>query len=440
MNGSGKGGAVTLDLYETRTRYVPAAYAPHHAIVAREGLGASLTDSEGRTYLDFAGGVGVLNAGHRHPRVAAALHQQIDRLLHVGPVMIHEGYVTLAARLAELVAPGGDHQTLLVNSGAEAVENAVKVARHATGRAGIIAFEGAFHGRTLLAATMNGKSVPYKTQPGTMAADIYHVPFPYPYRPPVGVAAEEVVGHTMDALRHLVATSVAPDNVAAVVVEPVQGEAGVIVPPSGFLATLREFCRSIGALLIMDEIQTGFGRAGRLFAFQREDVPADILVLGKSLAGGLPLAGVVASESLFRSVGPGGLGGTYAGNPVGCAAAHAVLDLFEEDGVLDAASVNGERVRSTLDGLAAEAPALGDVRGVGCMFGFELVEDAASKKPAAALAGKVLASARENGLIVIRAGSLGNVVRVYPPLVIERDELERGLDILATAVRQAVVQ
>jgi len=438
MNGSSDVEAVAVDLHEVRTKYVPAAYSPHHAIVAREGLGATLTDSDGRTYLDFAGGVGVLNAGHRNPRVAAALHAQVDRLLHVGPVMIHEGYVTLAARLAELAAPKGDHQTLLVNSGAEAVENAVKLARHATGRGAVIAFEGAFHGRTLLAATLNGKSVPYKTQPGTMAPDVYHVPFPYPYRPPVGVAEEAVVDHTMDALRRLVATSVAPDAVAAVVVEPVQGEAGVIVPPPGFLATLKAFCRSIGALLIMDEIQTGFGRTGNLFAFQGESVAPDILVLGKSLAGGLPLAAVVASESLYRSIGPGGLGGTYAGNPVGCAAAHAVLDVFEEDGVLATAAANGERVRTLLGELAAETPAIGEVRGVGCMAAFELVEDRATKAPAAALAGRVLATAREHGLIVIRAGSLGNCVRVYPPVIVEGDDLERGLELLAIAVRQAV--
>ena len=437
MKTSPGGASAAVDLYETRARYVPAAYAPHHAIVAVEGLGATLTDSEGRTYLDFAGGVGVLNASHRHPRVAAALHEQVDTLLHVGPVMIHKGYVTLAARLAELVAPGGDHQTLLVNSGAEAVENAVKLARHATGRGAVVAFEGAFHGRTLLAATLNGKSVPYKTQPGTMAPDVYHVPYPYPYRPPAGVAGEDVVDHTMDALRHLVATAVAPDNLAAVIVEPIQGEGGVIVPPEGFLARLKEFCRSIGALLILDEIQTGFGRSGPLFAFQREGVAPDILVLGKSLAGGLPLAGVVASKSLFDSVGPGGLGGTYAGNPVGCAAANAVLDLFEEDGVLDAAALHADQVRRSLDKLAEEVPAIGDVRGAGCMLGFELVEDVASRKPATALTGRVMALARDNGLIIIRAGSLGNVIRVYPPLVIEQDDLARGLDILGAAVRRA---
>ena len=428
---------VTADVYGARTKYVPSAYAPHHAIVAREGLGATITDTEGRTYLDFAGGVGVLNAGHRHRRVTAMLHRQVDTLLHTGPVMIHEGYVTLAARLAELVAPGGEHQVLLVNSGAEAVENGIKLARHATGRPAIIAFEGAFHGRTLLAATLNGKSIPYKAQPGTMASDIFHVPFPYTYRPPAGVAADSVVDHTMDALARLVATVVPGDKVAAVIVEPIQGEGGVIVPPDGFLERLKEFCRAIGALLIMDEIQTGFGRAGQLFAYQREGVEPDILVLGKSLAGGLPLAGVVASKSIFDAVGPGGLGGTYAGNPVACAAAHAVLDLFEEDDVLDAAAVDAKHTRRVLDDMAAQTPAIGEVRGVGNMLGFELVEDEETKKPATALAGNVLATARENGLIVIRAGSLGNVVRVYPPLVIEQDELTRGLEILCEAVSVA---
>lgn len=437
MNADPGSTSAAADLYEARKRHVPAAYAPHHAIIARESLGATLTDTDGHSYVDFAGGVGVLNVGHRHPRVAKALHEQVDRLLHTGPVLIHEGYVTLAARLAELVAPGGDHQALLVNSGAEAVENAVKVARHATGRPAVVAFEGAFHGRTLLAATMNGKSVPYKTQPGAMAPDVYHVPFPYQYRPPAGVAADGVLENTLDALRHLVATVVPPDKVAAVVAEPIQGESGVIVPPAGFVSELRKFCDSIGALLIFDEIQTGFGRTGRLFAYEADGVAPDILVIGKSLAGGLPLAGVLASATVFDSVGPGGLGGTFAGNPVACAAAHAVLDAFAEDGILEAAAGVGSRAHAELLALAADTPFVGDVRGVGCMLGMELVEDRSSKKPAAALTGKVLTLAREQGLILIRAGSLGNVVRVYPPLTIGADDLAHGLDILSRAVRQA---
>ena len=439
MNAGVDDRAVTADLNELRARYVPGAYAPHHAIVAREGLGATVTDADGRTYLDFAGGVGVLNIGHRHPRIAAALHEQVDRLLHVGPVMFHEGYVTVAARLAELVAPGGTHQALLVNSGAEAVENAVKLARHATGRSGIIAFEGAFHGRTQLAATLNGKSMPYKAQPGAMAPDVYHVPYPYPYRPPAGVTADSVVEHTMGALERLVAVSVPPDKVAAVIVEPVQGEGGIVVPPAGFLQRVKDFCRSIGALLILDEIQTGFGRAGKVFAYQWESVEPDILVAGKSLAGGLPLAAVVASAALFDAVGPGGLGGTYAGNPVACAAANAVLDAFAEGDVLDRAAAVGETVRAALEGLSHDVPAIGEVRGLGCMLGMELVEDADSRKPDAALAGRTLAAAREKGLILIRAGSLGNVVRVYPPLTVEPDDLARGLDLLGAALRQACV-
>ena len=309
-----------------RPRGLPAA-PPSDRHEAAEG--AWVSDSDGKRYLDFAGGIGVLNIGHRHPFVVKAVHEQADRLMHSGPVMIHDVYIKLAARLSEKVEPDGDQQVLFLNSGAEAVENAVKIARHATGRPAIIAFEGSFHGRTLLTSTLNGKMAPYKTQPGAMAPEIYHARFPNVYRPPAGVQPRDLAEHCLESLERIVEVQVAADKVAAVIVEPLQGEGGYIAPPTGFLTGVRAFCSRIGALLIVDEIQTGYGRTGKMFAYEWEPVKPDILVVGKSLADGLPLTGVVASRGIFDKVCPGDVGGTYGGNPVACAAGLAVLDALD---------------------------------------------------------------------------------------------------------------
>lgn len=427
----------TSDLLALKARYVPTAYQQHHPTIAASGEGAWVTDSEGRRYLDFAGGIGVLNAGQRHPLVVNAVHQQVDRLLHCGPVMIHDGYIRLAARLAETVSPGGDQQVLFLNSGAEAVENAVKVARHATGRPAIIAFEGSFHGRTLLTSTLNGKMAPYKTQPGAMAPDVYHAVYPNSYRPPHGVSPDDLVGHCLESLDRLVEIKVAPDKVAAVIVEPLQGEGGYIAPPRGFLKGVQDFCTRIGALLIVDEVQTGYGRTGKMFAYEWEPIKPDILVVGKSLADGLCLTAVVASKGIFDRVYAGDVGGTYGGNPVACAAGLAVLDAFESEGLLEGAEDIGSHVRRVLDDLATRFPQVGDVRGLGTMLGMEMVEDRETKAPAAGLTADIVAKAREKGVIVIKAGTYGNVVRVLVPLCVSRSELEAGMGMLAEAVAEA---
>lgn len=424
----------TADLLALKERYIPAVYQQHHPLIARTGEGAWVTDSEGNRYLDFAGGIGVLNIGHRHPFVVKAIHEQVDRLMHSGPVMLHDGYIKLAARLAEKVEPGGDQQVLFLNSGAEAVENAVKIARHATGRPGIIAFEGSFHGRTLLTSTLNGKMAPYKTQPGAMAPEIYHARYPNTYRLPAGVQPEDLVEHCLESLERVIEVQVAPDKVAAVIIEPLQGEGGYIAPPKGFLAGVRAFCSRIGALLIVDEIQTGYGRTGKLFAYEWEPVEPDILVVGKSLADGMPLTGVVAGKDIFDNVYPGDVGGTYGGNPVACAAGLAVLDAFEAEPLLQGAEALGTYVRDILCDLAGRCDHVGDVRGIGTMLAMEMVEDRETKKPAVKLTGDIVAKAREKGLIVIKAGLYGNVVRVLVPLCVSREELEMGMCMLADAV------
>ncbi len=285
----------------TDRRYVPRAYVALHPITAATAEGSRLIDVDGRSYLDLAGGIGVVNVGHRAPSVVAAIHQQVDRLLHSGPVTSNALYGELARRLTERAGPGRDLQALFVSSGAEAVENAVKLARHATGRPALIAFERSFHGRTLLTATLTGRSGPHKSQPGAMAPDVHHASYPYPLRPPAGVAPGRLVDHAIASLDSLLETRVPRDKVAAVIVEPVQGEGGFVIPPAGFLRRVEAWCRSNDVLLIVDEIQTGFGRTGRFFAFEHEGVQPDIITVGKSIADGLPLAGVLAP---CRALGP----------------------------------------------------------------------------------------------------------------------------------------
>lgn len=423
------------DLATLRQQYIPSAYLQHHPIYAALGEGAWITDIDGRQYIDFAGGIGVMNVGHRHPRVVEALHRQVDQLLHIGPVTLHENYVRLAARIATKV-PGSSNQVLFVNSGAEAVENAVKVARHATGRSAVIAFDGSFHGRTLLTSTLTGKTIPYKTQPGTLAPEIFHAPYPYSYRPPPGVRSESLVEYCLGALENIVSRQVCADKVAAIIIEPVQGEGGYIVPPPGFLVAVQEWCRSIGALLIVDEIQTGYGRTGKFFAFEHEQLEPDITVLGKSLAAGLPLGAIVADAAIFDGVYPGDVGGTYGGNPLSCAAGMAVLDVFDSEPLLERSNEIGRQALSRFNVLAERSGLVGEVRGLGAMLALEFVEDRESRKPAVSLTTRIIERAREEGVIVIKTGSYNNVVRVLIPLVIDDATLDKGLTTLIGAVER----
>lgn len=418
-------------LHEDRLRAVPRGVSATTPIYAVRARGATVWDTDGRAFVDFAGGIGVMNTGHAHPRVVQAVQAQLERFTHTCfQVVGYEGYVRLAERLNALVPGDFQKKTMFVSTGAEAVENAVKIARSHTGRPAVVAFQHGFHGRTLLGMSLTGKVHPYKAGFGPFAPDVHHVPFPYVYR---GVTVDAAVS----ALRDLFRTRVAPDSVAAVIIEPVLGEGGFVPAPAEFLRTLRDVCDRHGILLIADEVQTGFGRTGRMFAMEHAGVTADIVTTAKSLAAGLPLAGVTGRADVMDAPDVGGLGGTYAGNPLAVAAALAVLDVFEEENVLPLAERQAERVRATLDALAKQFANVGDVRGLGAMLAVELVQDRGTRAPDTAGAARVAAAALTHGLIVLRAGMDANVIRVLAPLNATEDELTVGLEALTRAFADA---
>jgi 4-aminobutyrate aminotransferase / (S)-3-amino-2-methylpropionate transaminase / 5-aminovalerate transaminase len=414
-----------------RERYVAAGVATPPLVVSR-AEGARIWDVDGREYIDFAGGLGCQNTGHGLPAAVAAIHDQVDSYLHqCFMVGMYEPYVEVCRRLAERSpCPGEEQKSLLVNSGAEAVENAVKIARVSTGRPAVVVFDRAFHGRTLLSMTMTSKVVPYKRGFGPFAPEVYRAPAPYPYR---GIATDDAI-HGLEALFK---GDVDPASVACVVLEPVQGEGGFIPMPSDFPPRLKELCERHGILYVDDEVQSGVGRTGPVWAIEHYGVEPDLLVSGKSLGGGLPLAGVTGPAVLVDSVQAGGLGGTFGGNPVACAAALAVLDEVSTDDFRARAEHIGDRLRSGLEGIAERIAAVGEVRGIGPMLALELVEDAETKEPAAALASATTAAARERGLILLSCGIYGNVIRILVPLVISDEDLDRGLEVLEEALGDA---
>jgi len=404
-----------------------------HPVFVDRAENALLWDVAGRRFVDFAGGIGVLNTGHRHPRVIEAARAQLDRVTHACfQVTGYEPYVALCERLNALAPGPGPNKTLLMTTGAEAVENAVKIARAATGRPGVISFGGGFHGRTLMALALTGKVDPYKAGFGPFPADVFHAPFPNALH---GVSVEE----SFEGLQALFKWDLEPARVAAVLFEPVQGEGGFYVAPPEFVQRLRELCDRHGILLIADEIQCGAGRTGRMFAMEHYGVAADITTLAKSLAGGFPLSAVVGRAAIMDASPPGGLGGTYAGNPVACAAALAVLEVFERDGICERARALGAKLKSRLDDLAAHHPAIADVRGLGAMVAFEICEDGDPAKPAAELTRRLTARARELGLILLSCGIYGNVVRILVPVTAEDAVVDEGLAILAQAAGEVLV-
>jgi 4-aminobutyrate aminotransferase/(S)-3-amino-2-methylpropionate transaminase len=386
---------------------------------------AEVWDVEGRRYIDFGSGIAVVNTGHSHPRVVEAVRAQAERLTH-SCIMVtpYPVAVELAERINAL-APLSDARTMFVSTGAEAVENAVKIARAATGRPGVIAFSGGFHGRTNLCMGLTGKVVPYKKGFGPFTPGIYHVPFPAAY---LGVSARAALA----ALDALFASDIPPDQVAAIIVEPVQGEGGFYPAPEGFLKSLREICDNNGILLIIDEIQTGFGRTGTFFACQHHGVEPDLMTLAKGIAGGLPLAAVTGRRAVMDAPEPGGLGGTYAGSPLACAAGLAVLDVIASEHLCDRAVEVGERVTAGLRSLQNVFPKrVGDVRGLGAMVAMELVRDGDPARPDPDLAKALVARAAERGLILLSCGVRGNVIRILAPLTIPMDQVDEGLAILA---------
>jgi 4-aminobutyrate aminotransferase / (S)-3-amino-2-methylpropionate transaminase / 5-aminovalerate transaminase len=423
--------SATDKVLNARERYVAAGVSTPPLVVAR-AEGARVEDIDGKTYIDFAGGLGCQNTGHGLPAAVAAIHEQADRYLHqCFMVGMYEPYVEVCRRLAELSPCKGENQkSLLVNSGAEAVENAVKIARAATGRPAVVVFDRAFHGRTLLTMTMTSKVVPYKRGFGPFAPEVYRAPAPYPYR---DVSTDDAV-HELETLFK---ADVDPQSVACVVLEPVQGEGGFIDMPLDFPPRLKELCDQHGILYVNDEVQSGVGRTGPVWAIEHYGVEPDLLVSGKSLGGGLPLAGVTGPAEIMDAVPAGGLGGTFGGNPLSCAAALAVLDEVASDSFRRRAAELGARIRSGLEAIASRVDAVGEVRGLGSMLAIELVEDRETKTPAAVLASATTAAARERGLILLSCGLYGNVIRILVPLVVSDEDLDRGLELLEEALVEA---
>jgi 4-aminobutyrate aminotransferase / (S)-3-amino-2-methylpropionate transaminase / 5-aminovalerate transaminase len=400
---------------------VSSALSIHLPVVAAEGRGATLTDVDGNTFIDFAGGVGCLNVGHAHPQVTEAVQDQAARFLHTDfTVVPYEIYADVAERLVKAAPFAGPAKAAFFNAGTEAVENAVKFARAYTKRPAVIAFEGAFHGRTLMSLSLTSKTHPYKAGLGPFAPEVYRVPFPYEYR---GVDTAQALA----ALRRALDTQVAAENVAAIVVEPVQGEGGFVVAPPEFLRGLREICDDHGIVLIVDEVQTGFGRTGRMFAVEHSGIEPDLLLVAKSIAGGLPLSGVIGKAEIMDAPADGGVGGTFVGNPVALAAAAAVLDVIAEEALVERAERIGDVIRVRMAEWQRRHLQIGDVRGLGAMLAIELVGDAASRTPAPDLAAAVTEAAAERGLLLLKAGIHLNCIRVLCPLVITDEELEEAL-------------
>jgi len=418
-------------LMARRQAAVPRGVSHAVPVFAESAHGARLTDVDGNVFLDFAAGIGVMNVGHSDPQVVGALKAQAERFTHTCfSVAPYESYVALAERLAA-IAPGSfAKKTLLVNSGAEAIENAVKIARHATGRPGVLCFEDAFHGRTLFALSLTSKVSPYKAGFGPYAADVHRVPYAYCYRCAYEEKFPGCAFACVASLEDHFKRYVDPQTIAAILVEPVLGEGGFVVPPLGFLTELASVCRKHGILLIADEVQTGFGRTGRMFACEHEGVEPDLLVTAKSLGGGLPLAAVIGRAELMDAPGPGGLGGTYVGNPVACAAAHAVLDRFESGELLRRSEAIGVRIEARARAWAQQFGLIGDVRRRGAMAAVELVKNRETKEPAKHETDEIIRLACERGVVLIAAGTFGNVIRFLTPLVISDDELDEGLEVM----------
>ena len=418
------------ELKALRERYVPRGVTTAHPMVADRALGSEVWDTEGRRYIDFVGGIGVMNVGHNHPRVMAAVREQLERVTHTAfQVVTYESYLRLAERLCE-VAPGdGPKKAIFFSTGAEAVENAVKIARAATGRQAVVSFTGAFHGRTLLALSLTGTVNPYKQDFGPYAAEVYQTPFPYEYR---GWTTEAALAQ----LDELFASVVAPNRVAAIIIEPILGEGGFVPAPPAFMQALREITTRHGILLIADEIQTGFGRTGKFFAIEHSGVTPDLMTVAKSIAAGFPLSAVVGRAEVMDAPAPGGLGGTYAGNPVACAAGVAVMDVMRDERLPERAARIGSIIEERMRSWQAEHELVGDVRVVGAMAGMELVRDRKTKTPADTETARILGLAREQGLLLLRSGAHHNVIRTLMPLTIPDEQLLEGLDILGSAVAE----
>jgi 4-aminobutyrate aminotransferase/(S)-3-amino-2-methylpropionate transaminase len=433
-------------LLARRAQAVPRGVPAVTPIVVVHAEGAVITDADGNRLIDFGGGIGVVNTGHRHPAVVDAVRHQLDRFAHVCfPVSSYEPYIELAERLNRITPGSHPKRTFLLNSGAEAVENAVKVARHFTGRQAVVCFEHGFHGRTNLAMALTSKVMPYKKGFGPFAPEVYRIPFPYCYRcgevgqqgsgaATAGIGGRQCCMASRERLEQMFAAIVDPDSVAAIIMELELGEGGFVPAPREYVATLAAFAQDHGILFVADEIQTGFGRTGKMFASEHYGLVPDLIVTAKSLAGGLPLAAVTGRAEVLEAPQVGGLGGTYGGNPLACAAALAVLDVMAAEKIPDRAARMGEQIRARFCQWAARHPCIGDVRGLGAMIAMELVTDRSTKEPDKALTGRLMTAALERGVILLSAGTYGNTIRILAPLTTPDPVLNEGLDVVEQAL------
>ena len=427
-------GPRSRELLALKERVLPKAIDLHIPAVTERAEGALLTDVDGKVMIDFTGGVGVVNVGHANPRVVAAVQAQAGRFTHTDfSIIPYESLIRLAERLGEVVPGRGPKKAFFFNSGAEAVENAIKVARLYTKRRAVIAFEGAFHGRTWMALSLTARGRPYKVGLGPFVPDVYRAPFPYPYRKPYREVSDEAYADLCaDRLELMLQTEVPAEDVAAVIVEPVQGEGGFVVPPANFLPRVQEICRRHGIVFIVDEVQTGFGRTGRMFASEHFDLDPDIVCVAKSLAGGMPLSGIVGKAEIMDAAHEGAIGGTYVGNPVACAAALAVLDELAGTDLLEQGRRVAGELRRGFESLAERYAVIGEVRGLGPMLAMELVRDRETREPAADLTGQIISRAMQRGLLLLRAGVHGNVIRTLAPLSLTSEQAAEALDVLHT--------
>ena len=425
-------GPKSSEILARKARVVADPLSVFLPVVIAEGRGARLTDVDGNTYIDFTGGVGCLNVGHSHPRVVEAAQEQLAKFSHTDFTIVpYEVYVTLAERLIAASPFRSPAKAAFFNAGTEAVENAIKFARVYTGRPAVVAFEGGFHGRTLLSLSLTSKTHPYKAGLGPFAPEVYRVPFPNDYR---GPSAEEALA----ALERALVTQVAAETVAAIVIEPVQGEGGFVVAPQAFLDGVRRLCDEHGIVMVVDEVQTGFGRTGKFFAIEHYGIEPDLITVAKSIAAGLPLSGVIGKAEIMDAPGDSAIGGTYVGNPVAQAAALAVLDVIQDEDVSDHAGQLGETIRARMESWRDRWPQIGDVRGLGAMLAIELVRDPASEDPDADAATAVVEAAAERGLLLLKSGIYSNCIRVLAPLVLSDAELDEALEVWQEALESVL--
>jgi 4-aminobutyrate aminotransferase/(S)-3-amino-2-methylpropionate transaminase len=431
-------GPKSRELIAKKEKFVADAFTLYLPAVVDRAEGAVFTDVDGNSFIDFSGGVGVLNVGHCPPGVVKAIQEQVTRFIHTDfSIVPYQCLIDLAEKLAGLAPGPSPKKCGFFNSGAEAVENAVKIARKHTKRKAIITFECAFHGRTLMAMTLTSRVKPYKEDFGPFAPEVYRIPFAYCYRCSYGLEYPGCDLACADALERFFATTVSAREVAAVIAEPVQGEGGFIVPPDGYLPRLKEICAKHGILLILDEVQTGFGRTGTMFASEQFDVEPDLMPVAKSIAAGMPLSGVVGRREVMDSPEDSTIGGTYVGNPVGCVAALAVIEQIEREGLLERSKAIGRRLTEAFRGFQESYPFIGDVRGLGAMVAMEFVKDPKTKEPAPEVTTAVVNVAMKRGLLLLKAGVWGNCVRVLCPLVITDEQLDEAIGVIGEALAEA---